>query len=139
MDNTRTKASEKQIIYANILNIGMWTGLLILTVSFAIYISGILPSFIPIEKLPEYWGMKVKEYVHILNAPTGWGWITMVGKGDYLNFIGIAILAGLTIPCYLSILPFLIRKKDIPYIIIVILEIIVLSLAASGILTVGGE
>jgi len=139
MDSTRTKASEEQLIYANILNIGMWFGLIVLTVSFIIYVCRILPSFIPIEELPKYWGMKAKDYIHILNAPTKWGWLTMVGKGDYLNFIGIAILAGLSIVCYLCILPSLIRKKDIPYIIIVVLEIIVLLLAASGILTVGGH
>jgi len=139
MTEDRTKPSEKQLISANILHIGMWTRLLILIVSFVIYISGILPGFIPIEDIPKYWGMKSKEYIHLLNAPTKWGWITMVGKGDYLNFIGIAILAGLSVVCYLFILPSLIRKKDKFYIVIVVLEIIVLSLAASGILTVGGH
>lgn len=139
MSNDRTKASEEQIAYASILNVGMWIGLLVLVVTFIVYISGIFQSFVPIEELPKYWGMKAKDYIHTLHAPTGWGWAGMIGKGDYLNFIGIAILAGLTILCYLAILPILLRKKDIPYAIIAIIEVLVLALAASGILKGGGH
>lgn len=139
MTDDRTKASEEQIAYANILNIGMWIGLLILVVTFIVYVSGIFQSFVPIEELPKYWGLKVKDYLHTLNAPSGWGWATLIGKGDYLNYVGIAILAGLTIICYLVILPILLRKKDIPYVVIAIIEVAVLLLAASGILKAGGH
>lgn len=139
MSDSRTKASEEQIAYASILNIGMWIGLLVLVVTFIVYISGIFQSFVPIEELPKYWAMKAKDYIHALAAPTGWGWVEKVGNGDYLNFVGIAILAGLTVLCYLVILPILIRKKDTPYMVIAILEVLVLALAASGILKAGGH
>jgi hypothetical protein len=139
MVNDRTKASEEQLAYANILNSGMYFGLLVLVVTFVIYVSGMLQSFIPPQEIPKYWGMKAYDYIHTLNAPIGWGWAAMIGKGDYLNFIGIAILAGLTILCYLVILPILMRKKDTPYVVIAILEVAVLVLAASGILKAGGH
>ncbi len=139
MGNDKTKASEEQIAYANILNTGMWIGLAVVIVTFFIYISGVLPRFVPIEDLPKYWGMKVHEFNTVLNAPTGWGWTALVGTGYYLNFIGIAMLAGLTILCYLVILPILIKKKDTPYVIIAIIEIAVLVLAASGLLKTGGH
>ncbi|RJQ49957.1 MAG: DUF1634 domain-containing protein [Nitrospiraceae bacterium] len=141
MSNDRTKASEEQIAYANILNVGMWIGLAIVIIMFFVYISGVLPRFIPIEDLPKYWGMKVNDFNHTLNAPTGWGWAApkYLLTGYYVNFIGIAILAGLTILCYAVILPILIRKKDTPYVIIAIAEIAVLALAASGILKTGGH
>jgi hypothetical protein len=100
MNNNRTKASEEQIAYANILNKGMWIGLAVVIATFFVYISGVLPRFVPIEDLPKYWGMKVSEFNHALNAPTGWGWTALVGTGYYLNFIGIAMLAGLTISSY---------------------------------------
>ena len=139
MAELKTKASEEQIVYANILNIGMWIGLLALVVFFVIYVSGIFQSFIPIEELPKYWSMKVKDYIHESHAPTGWAWTAMIGKGDYLNFIGIAALAALTVLCYLIILPIFIRKYDTPYVVIAILEVAVLTLAASGILKTGGH
>ncbi|MEW6416786.1 MAG: hypothetical protein AB1480_01535 [Nitrospirota bacterium] len=134
-----TKAASEQIAYANILNIGMYLGLILIVVTFIIYMLGILPSFISPQEIPNYWTMKSGDFIHNLGAPTGWGWLAMAGKGDYLNFVGIALLAGLTVLCYLVILPILMRKKDIPYVVIAIIEIAVLVLAASGILKSGGH
>lgn len=139
MTNEKTKASEEQLAYANILNFGMWFGLAILIITFFIYISGVLPSYVSIDDLPKYWTMRVHDFNVALNAPTGWGWVAKVGKGDYLNFVGIAILSGLTILCYLRILPILNRKKDTAYVVLAIAEVLVLSLAASGLLKVGGH
>ena len=139
MANEKTKASEEQMAYASVLNIGMWLGLATMIITFIVYLTGVLPSFVPIDDLPKYWTMKVHDYNVALNAPTGWGWVGLVGKGDYLNFIGIAMLSGLTILCYLVILPILFRKKDTAYAIIAIVEVLVLSLAASGLLKVGGH
>ena len=139
MSNEKTKASEEQMAYAGVLNIGMWSGLALLVVTFFVYISGVLPTFVPIDDLPKYWTMRVHDFNVALHAPTGWGWAPHVGQGDYLNFVGIAILSGLTILCYLVILPILIRKKDTPYVVIAIAEVLVLALAASGLLKVGGH
>jgi hypothetical protein len=133
------KASGEQLLYANILNKGMIIGILVLLVTYAIYLSGLLPTFIPVEDVPKYWGMSVSAFSHELGTPTGWGWLESIGKGDYLNFVGIAILAAVSIFCYASIVPGLLRKKDTVLVVIVILEIVVLSFAASGILKSGGH
>ena len=61
----------------------------------------------------------------------------MRGMRDFLNFGGIAILGGSTILCYLAIVPTLVRKKDNAYLAMTLLEVLVLTLAASGILAVG--
>ncbi len=58
---------------------------------------------------------------------------------DMLTFLPIAFLSLLTIICYIAILPGLIRKKDTAYVVIAILEVAVLALAASGILSAGGH
>ncbi len=139
MANEKTKASEEQLIYANILNTGMWLGLAVLTVTFLMYVSGVLPNFVPIDDLPKLWSMKAKDYIHTLHAPTGWGWVAFAGRGDYLNFVGIAMLAGLTVLCYLAIIPTFSRKKDKAYLAIAIAEVVVLLLAASGIMKSGGH
>ena len=139
MSNIKTQASEEQMAYAGVLNIGMWLGLAIMIVTFIIYLSGLLPSYVAIDDLPKYWTMRVHDFNVALNAPTGWHWVSLVGKGDYLNFVGIAMLSGLTILCYAVILPILFKKKDTAYVIIAIAEILVLSLAASGLLKVGGH
>lgn len=139
MSTEKNAASEEQITYAHILNWGMAIGFVILTAAFLMYVFGVLPNFVPIEDLPKHWSKNVHEFNHDLHAPTGWGWLAYVGKGDYLNFVGVAILAGLTIFCYLAIIPALLRKKDTPYLMIAIAEVLVLVLAASGILKGGGH
>jgi len=138
-EGKRTQASEEQVAYAKVLNVVMFLGLAIMIVTFIIYLSGILPAFMPPQDVPKYWGMKSSNFIHTFHAPTGWAWVAMTNKGDYLNFVGIAILAGLTALCYLVILPILIRKKDTAYVVIAIMEVLVLALAASGILKTGGH
>lgn len=133
------KASGEQMLYANILNKGMIVGILVLLVTYAIYMAGLLPTLVPVEDVPKYWSMSVAAFTHELGTPTGWGWANYLGKGDYLNFVGIAMLAAVTILCYAAIVPGLLRKKDTVLVVIVILEILVLCFAASGILKSGGH
>jgi hypothetical protein len=135
----KLKATEEQIAYARLLDKGMKAGLLALVVTFFIYTTGILIPHVPVSDLPRYWAMPVHEYLKATNIHTGWSWLWMVGKGDFLNFIGIAFLAGVTILCYIRIIPILFRKKDSVYGIIAVIEVLVLALAASGILRAGGH
>jgi hypothetical protein len=134
-----SKPTEEQVLYANILNKGMLIGLLGLIVTFVLYVTGILAPKIPLGKVQHYWQMSVHSYLEESGIHAGWTWIHNLGYGDMLNFVPIAFLSGLTIICYLSILPGLIRKKDTAYIIIAVLEVVVLCVAASGLLGVGGH
>ena len=133
------KATEEQLAYAKLLDLGMKIGLLSLVVTFVIYLSGILPPHIPVGDLPKFWGMSVHKYLEATGIHPGWSWLGMLGKGDFLNFTGIAFLAGVTLLCYVRIIPILFRKKDTVYGVIAILEVVVLALAASGILKSGGH
>jgi hypothetical protein len=139
------EASADQLLYASILAKGMYLGLGILLVTFALYLTGTLSPGIPIEELPRLWTLSAHEYLvevnqEFLHRPeivAGWGWVGVLGLGDYLNFVGIALLAAVTIVCYMGILPSLFRKKDWIYGTIAVLEILILTLAASGIIAVG--
>jgi len=51
--------------------------------------------------------------------------------------VPIAILSGVTIICYLAIVPGLFRRGDKAYGIMAIVEVVILALAASGLLAVG--
>ena len=135
----RIRATEEQLAYANILELGMKIGLLMLIVTFFIYLSGLLAPHVPVNDLPKYWGMPVKKYLAATHIHTGWAWLSMLGKGDFLNFAGIAFLAGVTIVCFLRIIPIFFRKKDIIYGILAITEVLILVLAASGVLKSGGH
>ena len=129
----------EQLAYATILDKGMKIGLLMLVISFIIYVTGILTPYIPVSDLPKYWGMSVHKYLEATGIHPGWTWLRLLGKGDFLNFLGIAFLAGVTAVCYVRIIPILFRKKDVAFGIIAILEVVVLVLAASGLLKSGGH
>ncbi|MBW1743641.1 MAG: DUF1634 domain-containing protein [Deltaproteobacteria bacterium] len=137
--DAKLEASPEQLLYANILAKGMYFGLLILFITFALYAFGLMKPYIPLDKISSYWGYSVHEYLEITNIGIGWSWVGMLKYGDFVNFIGIAILAGVTIMCYLAIVPLLLRSNDKVYAILALLEAAVLTLAASGILAVGGH
>lgn len=135
----KNQATEEQLKYAGILDAGMKIGFVVLCISFALYITGVMTPHVPIKDLPKYWTMPVKEYLKATDIHPGWSWLHHVGKGDFSNFIGIGFLAGVTIICYLAIIPIFIKKKDTTFLIIAILEVLVLLLASSGVLRAGGH
>ena len=126
------EANEEQLLYAKILEIGMYLGLAMLLVTFLLYILGIMAPAVPIDQLPNYWTVSVHDYVDAINhdflhrdqGVTGWAWMTVLGKGDFVNFLGIAVLSGVTIICYIGIVPTLIRKKQTAYVIMAIAAIL---------------
>jgi hypothetical protein len=139
------EAQSEQVLYAKVLEFGMYVGLVVLFITFGLYVSGLMAPAVPHAHVSSYWHLGVHDYLEAVNEhylqmehpPTGWAWLTMLGKGDFLNFIGIAILGGITIICYLAIVPTLLRKKDNAYAAMALAEVVVLALAASGILAVG--
>jgi len=137
---TRAEAAQapaEQVVYGNILLYGSILGIALMVITYILYLSSALSPYLPVQELPKLWGMKAHEFVKVTGVPTGWGWTAYLGKGDYLNYIGVALLAGLTILGYLVLLPAYIGKRDVPYTLIVVAEIIVLVLAASGVVAAG--
>ena len=138
-----TKPTPEQVFYARVLEIGMYMGLVCLLVTFVVYVSGVMEDYVPVDDLPRHWQKKVDRYLvdtkivdHQHERP-GWSWITRLRYADFLNYVGIVILAGVTIVCYLAILPKLLGKKDFIYATLALLEILVLVAAASGIMAAG--
>ena len=76
------KPSREQIIYANLLIIGVWLGIFILVTTYVIYLTEILPSHVELTLIPKVWGKGVAEYLEITNSPHGWGWVGLLTKGD---------------------------------------------------------
>ncbi len=136
MNTPNTNAPAEQIAYANILFYGCWGGLALMAVTYFLYVSGIMEPYVSMELVTKFWSLPVHDYLTENNVPTGWGWATLLSKGDFLNFTGIALLAGLTIVGYIPLIFAYLKKKDMPFAIIALLEVIVLCVAASGI--VGG-
>ncbi len=145
MEIKNNGVNEEQVVYAKVLEAGMYLGLAILFITFAIYIFGIMKPAIPLDHISTLWSQPVHHYLeeinhnflHLEQGPTGWTWCTLLDKADFLNFIGIALLSGVTIVCFLAIIPVLLRKGDKVYATMALVEALILILAASGILQAG--
>lgn len=133
------KASEAQLFYANLLNKLTLFGFTVLILAFLVYISGLLGSYVPIEKVPEYWTQSSHNYLTATNINPGWNWLGKLRYGDFLIYIPIVILAGATIVCYLGVIFKFLKSKEYILMVIAFVEVAVLLAAASGILQVGGH
>lgn len=138
MDASATEFKE-QVVYANLLFYGCWVSIFLMAITYVIYITGLLDPYVPVQEITGYWSGPSSQYVHHARVPVGWGWVSLLGRGDFLNFIGIALLAGMTLVCFLTLIPAYLRKKDWAFLLITVIEILVLCLAASGILGTGGH
>lgn len=136
--NLRLKyISPDQLAYADFLDGGVIAGRIILAGLFALYLFGFVAPKIPLTELPHYWSIPADRYANLVGIGFGWSWFKLVSYGDYMNFLGIAFLATLTVACYLRVLPLSLRRKDYPLSTILVAEVLVLLLAASGLLAVG--
>lgn len=127
---------EEQLRYADWLDAGTRIGLGLLVATFALYASGLVAPHVPMAELPSLWSLPVDQYLAATGLTTGWGWIHMAGASDVMNFAGIAFLALVTIACYARLAVTYVQRGDTACAMIVLSEIVVLLLAASG--AIGG-
>lgn len=128
---------QEQLRYAKLLDWGTRIGLLVLVLSFAAYLAGLLPGHVPVDQLPAVWGLPVAQYLAQTHTPTGWGWLALLGHGDVLGLAGIAWLAAVSVACLLALVPVYARRGDKAFVAICLAEVLVVALAASGVLTGG--
>ena len=133
--------------YAAILEKGMYAGLALMIIAFALYVLGIMTPVVPLNEISTYWSTPVHDYLVAINTnflhwdhlPIGWSWMKLLGYGDFLNFLPVAILSGVTILCYLVITPGLFARGDRAMAFMAMAEAVILTLAASGVLSISGH
>jgi hypothetical protein len=123
--------------YARVLEWASRAGLLVLVLSFAAYVGGLMESHVPPHELPELWVHPVDRFIELTDSPRGWGWIRLIHQGDIAGLLGIAILAGGSVLCLLSLVPLYAARRDRAFAAISVAGAAVIVLAASGWLTGG--
>ena len=141
MNTTNSTHAQQQqaeaLRYAHLLDWGARVGVLALLVSFAAYLFGLLTPHVALQQLPNLWNLPVSDYLQRTGTPTGWNWLALAYKGDLSNLIGIALLAGCSLPPLLGLIPLYLERRDHVYAALCALVATVLVLAASGLLTGG--
>lgn len=120
--------------YAAWLAAGARLGLALLLVSFVAYLGGWIAPIVPLDQLPSLWNQPVATYLQATGQAAGWSWVGRLGHGDVLNLLGIAVLASCSLPCLLAVLPVYARRGDRAFAALCLLEVLVLLVAASGII-----
>ena len=127
----------EQNIYARWLDWGTRISLAVLVAAFLAYVLGVTPAALPLAEVPRFWGLPLERYLALSGAPSGWGWLAMLDKGEYQSMVGVALLGLVTVLCYLRLLPALLVRGERLQAAIVVAQVVVLLLAASGVLAGG--
>jgi hypothetical protein len=124
-------------LFARTLQVGTWLSLAVLVLAFTGYVSGAVTPRVSIEELPSIWGLRAADFAARAGFPRGWGWLGLLRYADLQPLLGVAMLAGLSIVAYLLLLVVFLRKGDASYALISAVQLAVLLLAASGLVSIG--
>ncbi len=126
----------RRMAYAALLHRCVNAGFLMLLVAFGLYASGVLEAHVSQETMAAQWHLSAPAFMAANHLEGGWSWLRLVHRGDYLCYVGLAFLALTTVFCYLRVLPFFWREKKHALAVIIVIEVIVLLSAASGIFSI---
>jgi hypothetical protein len=131
------RATDEQNRYAVVLAWGTRVGFVALALAFLAYLLEWLPPHVPFADLPALWSQPVGHYLAATGSPTGWSWLALAHRGDFASLLGVAILAGASVTCLVAVMPAFAARRDRVFVALCGLEVAVLLLAASGVLTGG--
>lgn len=131
------EAGAEQRTYAHLLSLGSTGGLALLVIAFLLYVSGTLPPLIDVADLPRVWTLSAREIAEQEGHPAGWQWLALLHHGDIFNLLGIAVLAGCSILPLAAVAALYWRGRERAYAIMAAVQVLVLVLAASGLVASG--
>jgi hypothetical protein len=135
-ESSVNKVNDDQRIYANLLEWSAKCGFSALVAVFIAYSIDLLPGFTSFDEINRLWSYSLPVYLSKSGAPIGWQGADLLHHGDFASLACVDFLAGCSLPCLFAVLINSMRKDRV-FAILCLLEIMVLLLALSGILTVG--
>jgi len=116
--------------FATLARWGARLALLAMLVSFALYVTGVLPPLVALQRVPGllYEGSDV--FMRQQAMPPGWSWLRHVGRGDLLTLASLVALQLVVMVAYVGAIPLLLRRRDWVYLGLVLLQLLVFALAA---------
>lgn len=121
---------DPQEIYARWIERGAKLAFAFALVALVLYVTGILTPLVPLDELPRLWTLPAAELARQTQAPGGWGWLRLVGYGDYLNVLGISIFALLALVCTARVIPAFLKGGERAQALLAALQVLVLLAAA---------
>jgi hypothetical protein len=119
--------------YARWLRYGTWAGVVALAGGFAAYLLGMAPH-VPMDQLASLWSQPAPVYLERTGLRPGWHWATLVHRSDMLVVAGIAMLATCSIASLAVAARAFAANRERVLALICVLQIVVLLVAAAGVL-----
>jgi len=132
-DSKSDSVPPEQRIYARWLAAGSNLTFALLVTAFIIYSAGVVPPWVPLAELPNYWGLSADRFAAATGSPKGWHWLQLASRSDGMNVVGIACVALVTPVCFARLVPELVRQREHTFAAIALMELWILVVAASGI------
>ena len=126
-----------QATYARWLDVATRIGFVVSLAAFVVYVSGAIEPLVPFEQLPHLWSLPASRFVELTGEPTGWGWLALLAKSDFLNLGAVALFGLVTLVCYARIVPMLFASGERLQAWIAIAQVLVLAAAATGVFAGG--
>ena len=127
---------EAQRVYARLLSLLARAVGVLLAIAFALSVSGLVPAYVPIERLPSLWGLPADRFLAQAGIPPGWrGWLLLGRYSDMLVLCVLCVLISLTTLCLVVAARIFQRHRERALAWVCILQIMVVALTASGVIT----
>ncbi|TVQ26317.1 MAG: hypothetical protein EA382_05605 [Spirochaetaceae bacterium] len=116
--------------YARMIGWLVTISLSTLVAAFVLYVSGLLPSSLPVETIPGLWHLSAADCAAATNRTIGWQWITQVADGRYLVYLSLVLFPAGTMLLVAIASPLYLRARAPLMSLIALLEAAVLLFAA---------
>jgi hypothetical protein len=129
-----------QLVYARVLERASHIGMAFLAVGYLVYVLQLLPLSVPIDAVAGNWHLKASAMQQKLHTPSGWSFLSSTAalvNGDVVSYLSIYFLALVTIICLAFAIITFYREKNYLYTAIAVLQVVVLIIASSGIVSGG--
>jgi hypothetical protein len=127
----------EQLAYAGVLDKLSHFAMLFLGGSYAAYVFLLLPQKVSINAMAANWHLKASVMQEKLNAPVGWSFMTSPEsflRGDALSYLAIIMICMIPVVCLLFTAPAFFREKRPIFGVIALLQVLILLVAATGML-----
>ena len=125
-------ANRVQLSYATVL---FWTstlGIIFIIVGYLTYVLQVRPSAVSPAEVALHWHLRAAELHKVVAVPSGWDWLTQLGRGDVISYASIVYLSSVTMFCLAVIIPAFVKEKDFIYTVLTLLQVTVLLFVAAG-------
>jgi hypothetical protein len=117
-------------VAARAIELGTELTFAVLVATFALYLGGVFQPLVPFAELVRLWSLPAEEYVRATGAPTGWSWLAQLGRGDYLNLLGLALFPLVATAAYATLAAAFLRERSRSQALLALLQVMVLVFAA---------